>query len=604
MSGYTKTSKPVHGAEQGLDNNCFKVPCRSAILLIDDEDNVLKSLRRVFHDENFDILTATSGEDALSILEDKHIDLVICDYKMPGINGVEILRETRKRWPDIIRIMLTGHADIQAILGAVNDGAVYKFITKPWNDDDLILTVNLALQYKTLLQEKLSVETENERYRSHLEAIFHSVEDGIITIDNNMHVIEANEAAVRICGISPKSPQWEKGETECTRKCWKVFEESVIKRRPVREYLLECEHPHRPQQIIVLNSSPLKGRERRPLGAIIVIRDISRLSHLERELKERHRFHTIVGRNSRIQEIYSLIEKLKDIDTTVLITGKSGTGKEVVASAIHYNGTRAHMPFVMVNCSALSENLLESELFGHVKGAFTGATSDKKGRFQLADHGTIFLDEIGDISPKVQLKLLRVLENKTIERVGDATPIKLDVQVIAATNAELRDKVSKGEFREDLFYRLKVMEIRLPSLIERRDDIPLLVEHYLSVLRKRIHKEIVSISPEVMRLFMDYNWPGNVRELIHTLEHAFIVCQNRTIDKDDLPPEIREHLKADLLTEKVPHPRHIEREMIVEALKKTGWNKARAAKILGISRPSIYKRIIEFAIPLHDDLLE
>jgi transcriptional regulator with GAF, ATPase, and Fis domain len=207
-----------------------------------------------------------------------------------------------------------------------------------------------------------------------------------------------------------------------------------------------------------------------------------------------------------MQEIYTLLENLKDIDTTVLITGASGTGKELVARAVHYGGTRAHRPFVVVNCSALAESVLESELFGHVKGAFTGAIRDKEGRFQLADHGTIFLDEIGDISPSIQLKLLRVLENKEIERVGDATPIKLDVQLISATNADLRDKVRKGEFREDLFYRLKGVEIHLPALTDRRDDIPLLASHFLSVPQKRFHKEISSLSERVEKIFMDYPW--------------------------------------------------------------------------------------------------
>ena len=598
-----KSANPIFEDKQDLGKNYCKAPGKFTLLFIDDEENVLKSLRRIFFAENYDIFTASSGKDALVRLENEHIDLVISDHKMPGMTGVELLQETKKRWPDVIRIMLTGHADIQAILGAVNNGAIYKFITKPWNEDDLRLTVSLGLQHKTLLAEKRFAEEENDRYRSHLDAIFHSVEDGIITVDNDMNVVEANEAAMNICGISPKSSQWEKAKINCTLKCRKVLEEAVIKHRPVHEYLIECEHIHRPQQVIILNSSPLKDREKRPLGAVIVMRNISRLAHLERELQERQQFQSIIGGSKQMQEIYNLIEKLKDIDTSVLITGKSGTGKEVVASAIHYSGARVHMPFVIVNCSTLSENLLESELFGHVKGAFTGAIREKKGRFQLADHGTIFLDEIGDISPNIQLKLLRVLENKTIERVGDTTPIKLDVQVISATNADLRDKVRKGQFREDLFYRLKVVEICIPSLVERRDDVPLLVEHYLSVFRKKFHKEITSISPEVNRLFMDYSWPGNIRELIHTLEHAFVVCMNSTINIDDLPPEIRQQHKTDVLMKSSFNPQHDERDAIIESLKRAGWNKTKAAKILGISRPTIYRKMIELDIPSHDDLL-
>jgi two-component system, NtrC family, response regulator HydG len=605
MTGYAKREKPPFGTKdkQQHKDRLVGVSIRPALLLIDDESNIIRSLARVFSEEPYEIYTTSSGVDAVCILERERIDLIISDYKMPGMTGVDLLREANKRWPDTIRIMLTGHADIQAVQKAVNDGAIYKFITKPWSDEDLRLTVSRALQHKALREEKLSIEAESERYRSHLEAIFHSVEEGIITVDNDMHVIEANEAAGKICGISPKSREWEKGETDCSRKCMKVLEEAVIKRRPVHEYLIECEHLQRPRQTIILNSSPLRDKGKNPLGAVIVIRDISRLTHLERELQERHKFHSLIGKSIRMQDIYNLIERLKDTDTTVLITGKSGTGKEVVANAIHYSGSRAHEPFIVVNCSALSENLLESELFGHVKGAFTGAIRDKKGRFQLAEHGTIFLDEIGDISSKIQLKLLRVLENKTIERVGDETSIKLDVQVISATNTDLREKVKSGEFREDLFYRLKVMEIRLPLLMERRDDIPLLVKHYLDVFREKFRKEIISISPNVERLFMDYSWPGNVRELVHTIEHAFVICQNRTIEVEDLPPEIREHIRPEEIMTMGNHHECSERDTLLDALRKTGWNKAKAAKILGISRPTIYKKMIEFAILSTDELM-
>lgn len=601
MAKHARTLDLIHKDKKQSGSTNDKSHDRFALLLVDDEKNILKSLRRVFFAENHDIFVASSGKEALAVLEHEHIDLIISDYKMPEMTGVELLVEAKNRWPDTIRIMLTGYAEIKIILSAINEGAIYKFITKPWNDDDLRLTVTLALQHKALLEEKLFIEAENDRYRSHLDAIFHSVEDGIITVDNDMLVVEANTSAINICGMSPKNPLWGEGKNDCALKCWKVLEEALVKHRPVHEYLIECEHIHRPQQVIALNSSLLKDREENPIGAVIVLRDISRLTRLERELNERHQFQSIIGRSRQMQEIYSLIEKLKDIDTSVLITGKSGTGKEVVASAIHYSGTRAHMPFVVVNCSALSENLLESELFGHVKGAFTGAVRDKKGRFELANHGTIFLDEIGDVSPKIQLKLLRALENKTIERVGDNTPIKLDVQVLSATNADLRDKVRKGEFREDLLYRLRVVEICLPTLIERRDDIPLLVDHYMSFFKKKFRKEILSISPDVNRLFMNYTWPGNVRELIHTLEHAFVVCTNSIITIDDLPPEIRQKHKTVVTVKRSAAPQDNQRDTIIESLKKAGWNKTKAAKILGISRPTIYRKMIELNISSQDD---
>ncbi|MCP4713874.1 MAG: sigma-54-dependent Fis family transcriptional regulator, partial [Deltaproteobacteria bacterium] len=308
---------------------------------------------------------------------------------------------------------------------------------------------------------------------------------------------------------------------------------------------------------------------------------------LEQELKGRSRFQSMIGKSKEMQEVYSLLENLADTDTTVLITGESGTGKELVARALHYSSARSARPMVSVNCSALTESLLESELFGHVRGAFTGAVKDKQGRFQLAQTGTILLDEIGDISPLIQLKLLRVLQEKEFERVGDATPIKADVRVIAATNCELKDKVARGEFREDLYYRLKVVEVHLPPLRRRRDDIPLLTAHFFALFKDRFKKPIQSTTDEVHRMFLHYPWPGNIRELEHALEHAFILCNTTTIAKEHLPAEITSH------TELTPGPAAakpgISPANVMTALTRTGWNKARAARLLGISRPTLYQ---------------
>jgi transcriptional regulator with PAS, ATPase and Fis domain len=295
-----------------------------------------------------------------------------------------------------------------------------------------------------------------------------------------------------------------------------------------------------------------------------------------------------------MQDIYSLIELLSDVESTVLISGESGTGKELVAAALHYKGNRSNNNIVKVNCSALSENLLESELFGHVRGSFTGAFKDKTGRFKKADGGTIFLDEIADISSKIQIKLLRVLQEKEFEQVGDSKTIKVDVRVIAATNQDLTDKVRNGQFREDLFYRLNVMKIIIPPLRERRDDIPLLVEHFISVFNKKFNKNISSISPSVEKIFLDYHWPGNVRELEHTIEHAFILCKETVISVNNLPPELINHdAKATFCHNdvKVEDP-----DTIIDALNKSSWNKTKAAQLLGISRRSIYRKIKEFNI--------
>ena len=299
-----------------------------------------------------------------------------------------------------------------------------------------------------------------------------------------------------------------------------------------------------------------------------------------------------------MQDIYRLLEDLANLETTVLITGESGTGKELVARALHYSGQRAFRPFVTVNCSALAESLLESELFGHVKGAFTGAIKDKQGRFQAANGGTILLDEIGDISPLIQLKLLRVLQEKVFERVGESVPQKVDVRVIACTNKDLKEKVKRGEFRQDLYYRLKVVEVSLPPLRERLEDLPLLVNHFCHSFNERFKKNIEGISSEVLSRFMNYSWPGNVRELEHVMEHAFVLCRGPVITLDHLPLEIRDdgvtggaekNVKIPVQETQPQEPNGS--QQILNALNKAHWNKTKAARLLGISRRTIYRKI-------------
>ncbi len=257
-------------------------------------------------------------------------------------------------------------------------------------------------------------------------------------------------------------------------------------------------------------------------------------------------------------------------------------------------GGRKDKPLVKVNCSTLSENLLESELFGHVKGAFTGAVSDRIGRFQKADGGTIFLDEIGDISPRMQSSLLRVLQEKEFERVGDSKPLRVDVRVIAATNKDLEEKVKRGEFREDLYYRLKVVELSLPPLRDRKEDIPLLVEHYLKQFNAKFHKQIDAVSAEVEKIFMNYPWPGNVRELKHALEHAFILCRADTITAELLPSHLTASREAGDASRGATG--NVDAQAILRALEKTAWNKAKAARLLGMDRKTLYRNIEKYHI--------
>ncbi len=444
--------------------------------------------------------------------------------------------------------------------------------------------------------ERKQKEKELAAQKSRLEAIFRSVKDAIITVDPNLKVIEANMNTQTICGIDPVGMLGKKFSdclTGCNRSCSDVLKQALENKDTVKEYRIECAQSNRYNQQVSVTGSPLLDPEGSFMGAVLVIRDMTRLMDLERELRDRNQFQNIIGRSKKMQDIYRLLEDLADLDTTVLITGESGTGKELIARALHYSSLKALKPFVTVNCSALTESLLESELFGHVKGAFTGAIKDRKGRFQAAEGGTILLDEIGDISPLIQLKLLRVLQEKIIERVGDSTPYKVNVRVIACTNKNLRDKSRKGEFREDLYYRLKVVEITLPPLRERLEDLPLLVDHFRLVFNKRFHRNIEGFSKDVINQFMNYPWPGNIRELEHVIEHAFILCHGDLIGSEHLPQELRTYTESAGKTYPSSSLRHSADLMkkTLDAIAQAGGNKAKAARFLGIDRRTLYRRI-------------
>jgi two-component system response regulator HydG len=314
----------------------------------------------------------------------------------------------------------------------------------------------------------------------------------------------------------------------------------------------------------------------------------------------------LVGQGHRMQEVYGRIHQAAASDATVLIHGETGTGKELVAEAIHFTSARKDYPLVRINCSALSEGLLESELFGHVKGAFTGAIRDRMGRFEAAHKGTIFLDEIGDISPLIQVKLLRVLQERRFEPVGSSETREVDVRVIAATHRDLRQRVREGTFREDLYYRLRVFAIEVPALRERKEDIPLLVQAFIDRFNRQTGKSIRDLSQEATLCLMDYCWPGNVRELENAMEHAFVTCQASQIGLFDLPVEIRrtELRSAECAPESrvgraedaAPEP--VTKDYLLEVLRTTGWNKAEAARRLGINRATVWRKMREWDIPL------
>lgn len=574
---------------------------RGRILVIDDEEGIRFTSRAFLSREGYEVVTAEDYVSGLEAISKNEFDLVFVDILLGKHSGIDILREVKRAGLRCPVIVITGEPNLDTASESVRLGA-FDYVAKPLVKNTLLHLTQLALHHKILADEKARIEEEMERYRLDLEAIIRSVKDAIVTVDKEMHIIKANEASERICGSSPEGGvgrSFSELARNCSGSCQEVLARTLKLNDTVRESRVECKHGNRPRQVVELVGSPLLDRNNQPRGAVLVIRDFTKLDTLEKEIGDRSKFHRIIGGSKTMQEVYRLVESLADMDTTVLVTGESGTGKEIVAETLHHGGIRAKMPLVQVNCSALAESLLESELFGHVKGAYTGAIKDKTGRFEAADGGTIFLDEIGDISPRIQLKLLRVIQEKVFERVGDFKPIRVNVRVIAATNRNLREKIRRGEFREDLFYRLKVVEIVLPPLRDRLEDIPLLVDHFCSFFSAKFRKNIQGLSDDAMRAFMFHHWPGNVRELMHALEHGCILCQGQVITMADLPVEIRKCSKP--LVYKDRNKPQLTPESILEALKRTDWNKAKAARLLGVARQTIHRKIDEYGLRQTDE---
>ncbi len=453
-----------------------------------------------------------------------------------------------------------------------------------------------------------------------LRAIGDNIREAIMIVDENLVLRQVNPAAARLCHLPGGllGHSLKKQSRGCFPKIVGILSRVINEGASVPEALLVCPVPdsepemetkgkgkkkkHRDEthnlEVRVL-ATPLLGSNGHCVGALLVVREHTLKTTMAQSGRGRNRFHRMIGATARMREIYALIEALSKMETTVLITGESGTGKELVAEALHNESTRSHGPLVKVNCSALSETILESELFGHVKGAFTGAIRDRVGRFQMADKGTIFLDEIGDTSLNMQTRLLRTIQEKELERVGDSRTVKVDVRIVTATNRDLKEKVKSNRFREDLFFRLKVVEIHLPPLRDRRSDIPLLIAHFIQKFNTKYDKHIADVAHNAMELLMHHSWPGNVRELENVMEHAFVLCRQNQIRVRHLPKDM---LKARPCADPHPPPppppptANSEEESIRRALETAHWKKKKAAKLLGISRSTFYRKLEKYGI--------
>ncbi len=443
----------------------------------------------------------------------------------------------------------------------------------------------------------------------YLKEIINTMSDGLMVVSPDGAILMVNQAFEKIMGYSREEiigrscamlqcDACATSRSDGHRQYCDLFRLGVATRKPCLYMRKDGSYVH-----ILKNAAILRDEAGQVLGAVETLTDISKLAQRDEQIQQLSKlmdtagdFQGMVGKSPRMQQVFDLTQKAAQSEAPVIIFGESGTGKELVAHAIHALSPRREGPFITCNCAALNESLLESELFGHVKGAFTGAYTHRQGRFEAAHRGDLFLDEIGDIPAPIQIKLLRVLESKQFERVGDVRPISVDVRIITATHRNLESLVSAGRFREDLFFRINVIPIHLPPLRERLEDFPLLVEHFLKHLRQRSGKAISGLTGETMKIFLDYPWPGNVRELQGALEYAFVVAADGLIAPEHLPPKLNSPGLSRGNPREACAVRVDEKTALIDALRQTGGNQSKAAALLGITRVTVWHRMKKHGI--------
>lgn len=424
------------------------------------------------------------------------------------------------------------------------------------------------------------------------DTILDSIADGVFTVDENWQITSFNKAAEDIIGIQRQEA--------IGRRCCDIFKASICETSCALRKTMETGKPIINQVIYILDNAGeripisistalLKDNDGKVIGGVETFRDLTPIEHLRRELENRYSFHDIISKNSKMLEIFDLLPTVAESDSTILIEGESGTGKELIARAIHNLSSRKDKPIITINCGALPDSLLEAELFGYKAGAFTGAQRDKPGRFAIAEGGTIFLDEIGDISPALQVRLLRVLQEKTFEPLGATKSATADVRIVAASNKNLARLVKSGKFREDLYYRINVIKLVLAPLRDRKEDIPLLIDHLLNQFSTIKKKHIKDISPDALAILMNHDYPGNIRELKNIVEHAFVLCQKSIIGVNNLP----DYLKPVEQESKIEASTFgdLEAKMILSVLRKHNWNRLKTAAELGIHKTTLWRKM-------------
>ncbi|MBW2502218.1 MAG: sigma 54-interacting transcriptional regulator [Deltaproteobacteria bacterium] len=586
------------------------------ILIVDDEDSLRLTFEMLLKRAGYSHVTGVSGYDeAVTAIEQNNFDLIISDIVLPGTSGIDLLRHVKETGKTCPVVMITGYPNIESAAEAVRLGA-FDYVPKPVKKNELLKIVALALEKYELQKEKVRFEAQQEKNRQMQETILRSVREIIITVDTHLRIADMNDMAkdwartfLPDITIGVPLPTL---TSRFGRALLEDAEEVLKHRKELRLHRIEWQKPDKSTGVMSVTAVPLEDSRSNFLGVVITARDLTNLEDIDRR-EQRANFHRFIGKSKTMQRIYALLESVGKVDTTVLVTGESGTGKELVADALHNESPRSNRPLVKVDCTAIPEDLLESELFGHKKGSFTGADRDRLGRILQADGGTLFLDEIGDISPRMQLRLLRFLQERTFYPVGQDQPIQVDVRVITATNADLKEKVNRGQFREDLYFRLRVVDIHLPPLRERKEDIPLLARHFLTIFDGKMKKGITGFSDPVLEQLARHSWPGNIRELEHIIERAYVLCNSDTITTEHLPTEVKVAAvsgqpgaipaAAQPAAAAAGGPESDPEDevgRIIEALRRTGGNKAKAARLLGFDRSTLYRKIASNNIDLSD----
>ena len=575
----------------------------------------------------FELLHAQNGKEAYekikeAIEENNPIAVAYIDIRMPpGMDGIETTRRIREIDKDIEIVIITAYTD-KPLSEIVHDMELLNkllYIRKPFAREE-IQQITLSLVEKWNIEKELAEKNQQLALnKQRLECVLDSTGDGIAMFDATRHILFANRWYRKMFGLTDQELK-EMSADKLRQHIKQFFQEPALFEAvekslfdnpgKVFEEIAEMKLPER--KMLYRFTAPVHDDKGNIIGRIIVYRDVSKELEIEQmktevlrlraELETKYSFDKIIGKSSKMREMYALMQRAIESDITVLIQGESGTGKELVAKAIHFNSERKTGPFIPVNCAAIPETLIESELFGHERGAFTGATMRRMGKFEQADGGTILLDEIGEMHPSIQAKLLRVLQEREIQRIGGTGNIPINVRVMTSTNKDLQAAMKAGEFREDLFYRIAVFPIVIPPLRERREDIPLLAEHFLKHAKERNNKPITGISTGALQLLMGYDWPGNVRELENVIERVALFEESNVIQASSLPPEIRSvdkrfHIptsQGEDSEESILPLEEVEKQAITHALKVTGNNIQQTAEALGIDRVTVYRKIKKY----------